>query len=339
MIKPLIDRFDLVFVFKDTRDESYLTEYADKKSEMEDNPTADNIEYLMKYIMYAKQQHKPTFSDEAKSMLNQYYVKVRSQNFGSNRVRETVYSIAQNIARLKLKTQVDAADASETMKFYNVILQQLGKIVSLPSSPKDIAYNECLHILEDSAFPIAYEEVIKTACEKNTQVNKYIGNSLKLRDNVTLRYILDMLTNHSHVKVIQMKPTVLQWVNGNVSAKGNDSETIVKALSQACDPCDICDPQTDTPTEKIEDSNGKNIAEVSDLGSHGSHRSHTNDNNGNSSLLKCYWCEKVGNSFQTNDEMEYLKHGTLKHLNRPMYPNIATIKENSLKPQGRKWEV
>jgi hypothetical protein len=124
-----------------------------------------------------------------------------------------------------------------------------------------------------------------------------------------------------------------------VSAKGNDSETIVKALSQACDPCDICDPQTDTPTEKIEDSNGKNIAEVSDLGSHGSHRSHTNDNNGNSSLLKCYWCEKVGNSFQTNDEMEYLKHGTLKHLNRPMYPNIATIKENSLKPQGRKWEV
>jgi DNA replicative helicase MCM subunit Mcm2 (Cdc46/Mcm family) len=254
MIKPLIDRFDLVFVFKDTKDESYLIEYADKKSEMEDSPPIDNTEYLMKHIMYSKQQPKPIFTDEAKIMLNQYFVKIKSQNFGSPRIRETIYRIAQNIARLKLKTQVDAADAQETMTFYNVILQQLGMIVSLPSNPKDITYNECLSILEESSFPIAYEEVLETACKRNPHVNKYISKSLKLRENVKVRYILDMLTNHSHVKVIQMKPTVLQWVN-ELGKDIQDNKTMVKAPSQACDPCDLCDPQIYTPTEKIIDKN------------------------------------------------------------------------------------
>jgi replicative DNA helicase Mcm len=123
MIKPLVDRFDMVFVFKDTKDEGYLADYADKKSQMEDNPSADNTEYLIKHIMYAKQLPKPIFSEEAKIMLNQCYVKIRSQSFGSPRVRETIYRIAQNITRLKLKREVDAADAKETMTFYNIILQ------------------------------------------------------------------------------------------------------------------------------------------------------------------------------------------------------------------------
>jgi DNA replicative helicase MCM subunit Mcm2 (Cdc46/Mcm family) len=67
MIKPLVDRFDLVFIFKDRRDENMLKEYAEKKSEMEDRKTPDYTSYLAKHIMYAKQRYpKPTFSEEAK---------------------------------------------------------------------------------------------------------------------------------------------------------------------------------------------------------------------------------------------------------------------------------
>ena len=56
MIKPLIDRFDLIFAFKDSRDKDALAEYADKKSEMEDRPTPDYTAYIVKHIMYAKQR-------------------------------------------------------------------------------------------------------------------------------------------------------------------------------------------------------------------------------------------------------------------------------------------
>src|SRR5215207_10631164 len=38
MIKPLVDRFDLIFAIRDSRDEETLADYAFKKSEMEDRP-------------------------------------------------------------------------------------------------------------------------------------------------------------------------------------------------------------------------------------------------------------------------------------------------------------
>lgn len=131
MIEPLKDRFDLIFTFKDNRDENVLAEYAFKKSEMEDRSAPDYTAYLAKHIMYAKQRYpKLKFSEDAKVVLNQYYVSIRKR-YGSPRVMDTIYKIAQNFARLKLKQTVDEEDAKETMQFYNYILIQLDKIVDL----------------------------------------------------------------------------------------------------------------------------------------------------------------------------------------------------------------
>lgn len=57
-------------------------------------------------------------------------------------------------------------------------------------------------------------------------------------------------------------------------------------------------------------------------------------------ILRCYYCAKNGNGkvFETYDEGEYLKHGILKHYNKPMYPNGTTIKKYNLIPQGQSWE-
>jgi replicative DNA helicase Mcm len=217
MIKPLVDRFDLVFIFKDSRDEDALMKYVEKKSEMEDHRTPDYTTYLAKHIMYAKQRYpKPKFSDDAKVMLNEFYVKIRMSH-GSPRIRETIYRIAQNIARLKLKDEVDASDAKETIDFYNIILQQLDKVVASPANPRETAYNECLNVLMESPYPLADEEMFKTACARNAQVGLYIGKSFKLENNKKLRPILDMLQNHSRVKIVQMKPIVLQYMPATVA--------------------------------------------------------------------------------------------------------------------------
>jgi hypothetical protein len=68
-------------------------------------------------------------------------------------------------------------------------------------------------------------------------------------------------------------------------------------------------------------------------------------------LLRCYYCAKSGNGnakakakgrpskiFETHDEREYLRHGNLRHYNKPMYPNNATIEKHNLIPQGKSWE-
>jgi replicative DNA helicase Mcm len=125
-IKPLIDRFDLMFAFRNTRDRDIVTKYADKKFELEDRQPLDDYyrNYLSKHIEYAKRRYvKQTLSDEAKEMLKQYYIEIATK-FGSPRVRETIVRISRMIAKLKLKKVVDVQDVKDTIKFYNYILKQ-----------------------------------------------------------------------------------------------------------------------------------------------------------------------------------------------------------------------
>jgi replicative DNA helicase Mcm len=326
MIKPLVDRFDLVFIFKDSRDEDALMKYVEKKSEMEDHRTPDYTTYLAKHIMYAKQRYpKPKFSDDAKVMLNEFYVKIRMSH-GSPRIRETIYRIAQNIARLKLKDEVDASDAKETIDFYNIILQQLDKVVASPANPRETAYNECLNVLMESPYPLADEEMFKTACARNAQVGLYIGKSFKLENNKKLP--------HSRVKIVQMKPIVLQYMPATVAG--------AVGLS---DPTDLSDLPRNTLVQNSEANQDQEICtKGADPRSDESDRSdsvprYLPGGNGNGHLLRCYYCDKKGSIFETNSESEYHRHGNQKHFNKSMYPNLATIQNYGLKPQGKTWEI
>lgn len=235
-VKPLLDRFDLIFIFIDDRSEKDLTEYALKKSEMEFRPRPDYTAYIQKHILYAKQRSmskKPKLSEEARSILNQYYVGVRKR-YGSPRIMNTIQRIAQTVASLKLKDTIDENDAKETMTFYNIVLHQWDMVVALPSSPKDATYQECLNVLMESGFPYSWEELVPTVCERNQQVAAYVGKHFKLQDNKKLRAVLDMLRNHSRIKVIQEKPIVLQYMAKDMTKE----DSMVKANEQASDPYD-----------------------------------------------------------------------------------------------------
>ena len=101
--KPLIDRIDFIFVFKDDRSKQANKKYADRKSTITKTPPPDYTPYLQKHILYAKRYHaNPKVSDQARDMLIQYYVNVRATH-GSPRIFETIVRIAQTIASLKLK--------------------------------------------------------------------------------------------------------------------------------------------------------------------------------------------------------------------------------------------
>ncbi|MFY9869328.1 MAG: hypothetical protein WAK17_06385 [Candidatus Nitrosopolaris sp.] len=142
---------------------------------------------MQKHIEYSK-RFEPKMSEEAKFMFKEYYISIAKKH-GSPRIRETIIAVVKMIARLKLKSVVDAVDAKETMEFYNVILQQLGKIVNVVTDPKDEAAKECLNIYEESPFPIPFEEVIKSVCTKNQRVEYFIGEKTKLRDNNKLEVV------------------------------------------------------------------------------------------------------------------------------------------------------
>jgi replicative DNA helicase Mcm len=218
--KVLLDRFDLIFLIRTTRNENAIREYAYHKSELidENKPIPNYDLYLQKHIMLSKQLN-PTLSKEAKMMLAEYYIKIAKRS-GSPRVLETLYRIAKAIARLKIKDVVDAEDAKETMRFYNVMLQQLDQVVAVTSDPRTVAFNECLNVLENYRNPIPYVELVRFASRKNEYVGLYIGNKYRLQENKKLRSIADMLLNHSSVRCIKQKPLLLQWSE----EKRNNSE-------------------------------------------------------------------------------------------------------------------
>jgi hypothetical protein len=53
----------------------------------------------------------------------------------------------------------------------------------------------------------------------------------------------------------------------------------------------------------------------------------------------CYYCDKAGKKFETNDESKYLKHGAQKHYKKPMFPNLTELKKYGLKYQNKTWEI
>ena len=68
-MKPLIDRFDLIFVTRNIRNESTLRAYASKKLDLCGRKMIpDYTQYLRKYIEYSK-RFNPVLSKEAEHML------------------------------------------------------------------------------------------------------------------------------------------------------------------------------------------------------------------------------------------------------------------------------
>jgi replicative DNA helicase Mcm len=83
-IKPLLDRFDYVFIIKTSRDEKAIREYANTRAKYEDIPVPNYNSYLEKHLIYAR-RFNPKMSKEATTMLNEYYVTI-AKMVGSPRV-------------------------------------------------------------------------------------------------------------------------------------------------------------------------------------------------------------------------------------------------------------
>jgi replicative DNA helicase Mcm len=347
----VIDRFDLIFVFRKVNNIETIKEYATKKSEFEGKILPQYTQFLVKYIEYARKLN-PKITDEAKSTFVDYFISLKSKGLGTNRILETLFRLAKARARLKLKPLVEEDDAKSTMQFYNVFLEQLQQVISVPTSPKDLTYNECISDLKEIKTPITLDELIKNVTEKNDHIKAYLcfGNKpLRMRDNKKIRDVYTKLLANANVRRIQDKPAVLQWSEeiSDASTVSNEDDDISKPT------CDLCDPY-DHSKNKIEvfKSNKdfpQSIGEETDhqnLGSQESHKSQQSEMSTlNSELAKnslttliedlytCYYCE-----FIAQDKPTYERHVLTSHKGKLCYPNKASLIKNGIEPRGKTWE-
>ena len=281
----------------------------------------DYSNFLRKYILYSKRR-SPTLSDEAKSMLNEYWVKLASE-FGSRRILETLFRLASAISRLKLKEIIDEEDARETMEFYNAVLLQYQLVVKTPHNPRDVTYNECVTKLKENNQAITIEELVKMASERNEQVESYLCGNFKMSKNWKIRPVLTMLINHDCIKQKQQKPIVIQWIDLH-----SKNEAVVN--STVCDANDVYDEEKNHNNEPKNYYHGNTSISTS----HTSYTSHS-QKLAEESLFDCYYCD----SFHTNIENEYISHGVIRHPGKPMFPSKTDLEKYALIPQWKRWEL
>ena len=118
------------------------------------------------------------------------------------------------------------------MEFYNLILLHFRQSAAISRNPRDKVYEECVDVLKSSKFAISYEEIVKSACNRNEKVRRYIGDKYNLEYNCKLRPIIETLQNHSHIIQTSQKPIVFQWID---TQKDTGNNNLLSDLSDASD--------------------------------------------------------------------------------------------------------
>jgi hypothetical protein len=154
-----ISEFDLVFTLVDKPDRvrdqdvaqhiiqtNYLGELLTQR---EQSPIPDNVEqadelpdgvlpaisaeFLQKYITYAKQSCYPTMTEEAKELIEEYYVDIRSKGADedapvpiSARKLEAIVRLAEASARVRLSDTVEREDADRSTDIVESCLKDIG---------------------------------------------------------------------------------------------------------------------------------------------------------------------------------------------------------------------
>jgi replicative DNA helicase Mcm len=316
-LSPIIDRFDLKFVFRRYTEIDQIRKYALRKAEIADKKQPDYTPFLIKYIEYAKQLN-PIITDEARLMFVEFFSNLSFKGFGTNRVLETLFRISRAIARLKLKEIVDPEDAKETIEFYNVMLQNYGQTTTVPTEPRDLTIMQCIKILQEKQSGITLEELIKDVCsnDENGYISRYLGfghRSLKMMENKKVRNVYEILIKNPHVKRTHEKPVVLQWFDSDPDP---NSDSVY-------DPYDLYD-QAKTKSENENDNHDISNTTEEKAGSYESYRSYRD----------CYYCTE-----NFDFDSDYKKHVLNKHLGKLCYPNKAYIEKHGLESQGRDWET
>src|ERR671921_1481797 len=133
---PLLTRFDLIYVIRDTPEKEKDSKIAGHileihKDFQKTSQTPINIDLLSKYLAFAKQLVEPELTREAVSIIRDYYMKMRNVDSDSMitvtpRQLEGLIRLSTARARLLLKNKVEKEDAERSIFLIQRMLETAG---------------------------------------------------------------------------------------------------------------------------------------------------------------------------------------------------------------------
>ncbi|MBR2557073.1 MAG: minichromosome maintenance protein MCM [Methanobrevibacter sp.] len=133
---PIISRFDLIFVVEDKPSREGDSKLAEHILKIHQSNTVDyeiEPELLRKYIAYARKNVNPVLTDEANTVLREFYVNTRNSNQEEQspvpitaRQLEAIIRLSEASAKIKLKDTVDREDAEKAVRLQMACLKEVG---------------------------------------------------------------------------------------------------------------------------------------------------------------------------------------------------------------------
>ena len=135
----LINRFDLIFIFKDIPDETKDEKMASHILKLHQEPDLYEpeipTEFLRKYIAYAKQKIAPIITDNALDEIKDFYLKMRASGGEEGGIKaipisarqlEALVRLTEASAKLRLSDKATKNDAKRAIELVQYCLMQVG---------------------------------------------------------------------------------------------------------------------------------------------------------------------------------------------------------------------
>lgn len=133
---PILSRFDLIFVVEDKPSIKNDSELADHILEIHQSNEINyeiEPELLRKYIAYARKNVNPRLTDEANTVLKEFYVSTRNSGQDEEgpvpitaRQLEAIIRLSEASAKIRLKETVDKEDAEKAVRLQLACLKEVG---------------------------------------------------------------------------------------------------------------------------------------------------------------------------------------------------------------------
>jgi len=210
---PLLSRFDLIFILRDVVDEERDLLLAESILGMGKVPEAAfDIEFIRKYISYARRNYSPEMTDEASHHISQFFVKWRNhtqyqQSKANTRQLQALMRLSKASARLRLSDKVEMEDVRLAIDIETYCINSSGDIEMSEGTVVDMRNNQKAKTEE-----LMNKEVQRLREDFDNTIPHHI--MLKQLQNVTGKsrdYVRKWLRNEDECERIILDTVVQTW--------------------------------------------------------------------------------------------------------------------------------
>ncbi len=207
-----IDRYDLIFVLRMSRDKETLDKLAEEIEKCErEHPLSIDYTLLQKIILYAK-NFDPKIAKDACQLIKTCWTEIATQR-GSIRIKNTLERLTKAIAKLKFKNIADREDAKDAISLYRYVISQYEEDITTSKDPKHAAVVACSGTLQkNSAVSFRVDQLIEIACLENEQVSNYFSGERRLKSSYKVQAVKDILLENPNIHQTSNHPVSLQWI-------------------------------------------------------------------------------------------------------------------------------